>query len=168
MRKFLDELRDTESALSRYIRKLWCDPRSGAQQPYVIQEPATPRELQVLETLGGRDLLSIYTVCNGLILCAPGQYRGLLIYAIDEIPAGNEYWKAWFDDLEEDELWDFQKHGLAFGEILESGNYLVAYGGQVYFADHEGAEMDEPWAASVNEFFDRIAHEPDEYLDRML
>ena len=121
-----------------------------------------------MKNLGGTDLISTYRQCNGLRLCAPDESQGILIYCISDISNGNEHWKAWLEDLADDELWDFQKFGLAFGEIAESGNYLVVYNGRVFYADHEGAEMDDPWAESLEEFFSRIANEPDDYLDSML
>lgn len=130
--------------------------------------PAASGDLDKLRSLGGEDLIFLYEKCNGFRLCVPDESQGILIYSIAEIPNGNAEWKAWFKDDEEGELWDFQKSGLAFGEIAESGNYLVVHEGRVFYADHEGAELDDPWADSVSEFLLRIAEEPEVFLDRML
>lgn len=168
MHEFLTALREFDSELNQYIRNTWFSGNPAEHQAHDIGEPATPDELEMLESIGGRDLISTYQYCNGLRLCVPDESQGVLIYRVTDIPRGNEEWKAWLTDLADDELWDFQKFGLAFGEIAETGNYLVVYEGRVFYADHEGAESDDPRAESVREFFSRIANEPGSFLDQML
>jgi len=166
--EFLTSLQNPQSELNQYIQKTWCEANSSTPRPHGIGNPSTATELQKLDSMGGGELVFIYKKCNGLRLCAPDEGQGIYIYPINEISKGNKEWKSWFTDLDEDELWDFQKFGLAFGEIATTGNYLVVYKEQVFYADHEGAEGDDPWANSLEQFFSKISNEPWNFLDRML
>lgn len=168
MDEFLRALREFESKLNQYIRVARCSDSPSEHQAHDIHEPATQDELEALRSMGGEDLISIYEKCNGLRLCAPDESKGVLIYRVDDIPKGNEEWKPWLSGVADDELWGFQRFGLAFGEIAGTANYLVVYQGRVFYADHEGAEGDDPWAESLCQFFSRIADEPGSFLDSML
>jgi len=168
MNKFLASLREPRSELNQYILKTWCEPHSSQPTPHGIGKPATAKELKNLYSMGGEGLVSLYKNCNGLRLCVPDEYHGIYIYPINEIPNENKEWKLWFTDLADDELWDFQKFGLAFGEMIGTGNYLVIHKGQVFYADHEGAQGDEPWADSLDQLFLKISNDPWDYLDRMI
>ena len=123
MEVFLQALRDSESALNQYVRETWCSGDASPHEQHEIERPATEADLERLRQLGGESLVPLYEKCNGLRLCAPDASQGILIYSVGNLASGNAAWKAWLTDLEEDELWDFQKFGLAFGEIAESGNY---------------------------------------------
>jgi hypothetical protein len=168
MDDFLEALLENNSKLSVYIRESFGPKHSSELPPHKIGRPAGSDELEMLRALGGEDLRVLYERCNGLRLCAPDEHSGILIFPIADITTNNMLWKNWFSDLDDDELWDFQKSGLAFGEIIETGNYLVLHDARVFYADHEGAEGDDPWAQSLSEFFSRIANEPSDFLDRML
>ena len=75
----------------------------------------------------------------------------------------NAEWREWFDWMEEDEIWEFQKNGVAFGEIVASGNYFVWWNGTVYYSDHDGGD-DTPYGRSLSDFLDRIVENPAKFL----
>lgn len=130
------------------------------------QGPATPAELERLTGLAGDEyihLLPLYRLYNGITFHQSGEEAGLLIAAIDEIAELNEDWRGWFDYLEPDDVYDFQKDGFAFATIAGSGNYFVCFGGKVHYSDHDGGD-DAVWGESLVAFFERALSDPAKFL----
>ena len=86
-----------------------------------------------------------------------------MFYPIDQLKERNAEWREWFEGMDDDDMWEFQKHGIAFGEIIASGNYFIFWQGKVYYSDHDGGD-DEPYGNTVSEFLDRIAANPAQFL----
>ena len=97
-----------------------------------------------------------------MVLYVADATAGVVFYPIEVFEQRNEEWREWFEDLSEEEIWEFQKHGVAFGEISASGNYFVFWNGQVYYSGHDGGN-DEP-LGTLPEFLDHIAQNPAQFL----
>jgi hypothetical protein len=168
MQKFLDHLRDSAPGF-RCCRPGTPDDEleHDVRVEHDLGESASSDELAVLrQTLGAGcdEFETLYAQHNGMILYAYGDDAGVCIYPIAELDARNVDWREWFGELDDDELWDFQRHGVAFGEIIASGNYFVWWQGKVYYSDHDDGD-DEPYGNSLSEFLDRIAHDPAKFLE---
>ncbi|MEQ9413502.1 MAG: SMI1/KNR4 family protein, partial [Cyclobacteriaceae bacterium] len=111
-------------------------------------------------------IVNFYKTANGLKLYCNGDTSGIEIYPIDQLSELNEEWKESFSDFEEDELYDFQKNGVAFGAISQSGNYFVLLDGKVYYSDHDGGD-DTILGEDFNEFLDKTVTEPADFLYEM-
>ena len=112
---------------------------------------------------GSEDFEALYSLHNGMVLYSAGKDAGIAFYSIGEFKDRNAEWREWFEDMDEDDLWDFQKHGVAFGEIIASGNYFVFWQGGVYYSSHDddGGMAN---GATLSEFLDRIAADPAQFL----
>lgn len=71
----------------------------------------------------------------------------------------------------EDDMPDWLRHGIAFGEIPHSANYFVIQpsgenAGKVFYADHDDFHP-EPVADSFEEFLDSIISDPADFLNRV-
>lgn len=71
----------------------------------------------------------------------------------------------------EDDMPDWLRHGIVFGEIPHSSNYFVfqpsgEHAGQVFYADHDDFQADSI-AGSFEEFLDRILADPADFLNRL-
>ena len=76
-------------------------------------------------------------------------------------------WSGWG----EESLSDWMRHGIVFGEIPHSSNYLVmqtvgADAGKVFYSEHEEHETD-VLAISFDELLGKIIESPAEFLDRI-
>jgi hypothetical protein len=129
----------------------------------------TPASSEMLARLlarlgnGSEEFESLYSRHNGMVLYVCGDDAGIHFSSIEGLDEFNSEWRIWFEDMEEDELWEFQKHGVAFAEICASGNYFVWWEGKVYYSNHDGGD-DDPFGDSLSEFLDRIAANPAQFL----
>lgn len=134
-----------------------------------INEPATENDISFLKKIisdNNDRIVNFYKEANGLKLYCNGDTSGIEIYPIDQLRELNEEWKESFSDFEEDELYDFQKNGVAFGTISQSGNYFVLLDGKVYYSDHDGGD-DTILGEDFNEFLDKTVAEPADFLYEM-
>ena len=131
-----------------------------------LNSGATDDEILLLKTLipdDNQEIIDFYKLHNGLDLYCNGEVCGLKISPIDDLKELNEDWKEWFSDYEDDELYDFQKGGFAFGEIAHSGNYFVFYEGKVFYSDHDEFE-EKDLGNTFNEFLQKTVTDPAEFL----
>ena len=57
-------------------------------------------------------LLPLYSEFNGIIFHRHGDRAGLAIASIEELEALNSEWREWFQDMEPEDLYNFQRDGL--------------------------------------------------------
>lgn len=107
------------------------------------------------------EILEFYKKHDGVEIYRQNEMPSIEFFELNQITERNEEWREWFDDDEEmeDEMFEFQKHGTAFGEVSNSGNYFVWHEGKVYYSSHDG-EVEEPLANGFNEFLNLIAADP--------
>jgi len=167
MQKFLDHLRDASPGFRCYKpgssdSKLERDVRVEHE----LGAPASKEDIAALRTKlgeGSEQFESLYSQHNGMVLYVGGDDAGIMFYQIDELEERNAEWCERFEEMDENDMWEFQKHGIAFGEIIASGNYFVSWQGKVYYWDHDGGD-DEPYGNTLSEFLDRIAENPAQFL----
>jgi hypothetical protein len=131
-----------------------------------LNAPAGGQEIDILKKIVPVDndqLIEFYKRCNGVKLYCNSDITGIEICPIDKLDELNAEWKESFSDFEEDELYEFQKGGIAFGTISMSGNYFVVYKGSVYYSDHDGGD-DTVIGEDVNEFLNKTVDEPADFL----
>lgn len=167
MEKFLAHLQDAAPGFRCY--KPGAD-RSDLKRDVCVQHklasPATPEDITALCSRLGNgcdEFEALYSKHDGMVLYAAGDDAGILLYPAEDLDARNAEWREWFEEMEEGDLWDFQKHGVAFGEIVASGNYFVWWKGKVYYSDNDGGG-DTPYGNSLSDFLDRIAKNPAQFL----
>jgi len=131
-----------------------------------VGAPAKAPELKRLRALAGsayRLLEPLYRQFNGLILHTHRRTSGLVVAPVAQLPELMADWKASMDYLEPNELYPFQRKGIPFATIDGSGNYFVAHGRNIYYADHDGGD-DAVWGKSVEDFFARALGDPAKFL----
>jgi hypothetical protein len=133
-----------------------------------LNPPATENDLLQLKTLipnGNEEIADFYKIHNGISLFCNKETKGVELFSIDDFAMRNELWKHWTFGMveDEDELYDFEKYGVAFGEISQSGNYFILYEGKVFYFDHDGGE-EEIIGESFNDFLLKIVEKPPEFL----
>ena len=119
--------------------------------------------LKNLMTKESEEIFEFYKVHNGIELYCNKDTSGIQFYSISDLKDLNEEWKEGFSDYEEDELYEFQKQGVAFGEICHSGNYFILFEGKVYYDDHDGGD-DTVIGETFNNFLSKIANDPADFL----
>ena len=131
-----------------------------------LNSGATESEITLLTKLISNDnqeIITFYKAHNGIKLyCNKGTF-GLEFYSINGFEKMNEEWKEGLSDYEDDELYDFQKRGVAFGEISYSGNYFIFFEGKVYYDDHDGGD-DTPIGETFYNFLSKITANPADFL----
>lgn len=166
MTRFEEHIRDNKPGFI-------CYPAGGREAPdfkvevnHLFKAGAKEESLQLLrEKFSGdiSELIAFYKLYNGVELYRQDDMPSIEFFTIESMDERNEEWQEWFDMMEEDEieeeLFDFQKNGIAFGEVTSSGNYFVWHEGKVYYSSHDG-EVEEPIADSFNQFLDLIAKDP--------
>lgn len=130
-----------------------------------LNSSANDLEIQKLKDLvpDNNEIIEFYNQHNGIKLYCNKEISGIQIYPVSELENLNEEWKEGFSYLDDEELYDFQKGGFAFGEISHSGNYFVLYQNKVYYADHDDFD-EEPIANSFFEFLEKTIHNPADFL----
>ena len=135
----------------------------------ILKNGATSNDILLLQELipnNNEQIVELYKIYNGIKLYCSGNASGLEFYAINDLKKLNEEWKESFSYYNEEELYDFQKYGVAFGEISHSGNYFILYNGKVFYSDHE--EWDEALIGnSFDEFLSKIVTDPADFLYKM-
>lgn len=130
--------------------------------------PATAFQLQLLQQVADSEfayLEPFYREFNGIVFHQSNETAGLIVAAANKIQELNDEWHEWFfDGLESEDLYDFQRKGIAFATIASSGNFFVVYQGKVYYSDHDGGD-DTIWADSVEGFFKRALTNPVQFLE---
>jgi hypothetical protein len=130
-----------------------------------VGKPSTVRELKTLQKLAGKEyavLEPLYREFNGLTLYMHRKTAGLAVAPIKELPAFAADCKTLlFGD--EAELYPFQREGVPFATIVESGNYFVLHEGKVYYSDHDGGD-DSVWSTDLEDFFTRAVSNPPKFL----
>jgi len=127
---------------------------------------ATEKEISLLTELvpdNNEQIVAFYKLYNGIKLYCNGDTSGLQFYSIGNLQDLNDEWKGGHSDFEEDELYDFQKSGVAFGEISHSGNYFIFFDSKVYYDDHDGRD-DTTVGESFNDFLSNILANPADFL----
>ena len=108
---------------------------------HTVRSPAKSTELDKLHRIAGREaewLLPLYSEFNGIIFHQHGDTAGLIVASIEQLEELNSEWREWFQDLEQEDLYDFQREGFAFGSIAASANFFVIYKEKIYYSDHDG------------------------------
>ena len=167
MEDFLKHIEDPNPNFSYY--KAGADDESAGFVLDVrnrISSGASEDELNDLSEIlneNTNEIKTFYKLHNGIQLYCQDDNPAIEFFEISQWLDKNEEWKEWFEDLEDDEIWDFQKEGIAFGEISFSGNYFVFNNGKIYYSDHDGGD-DEPLANSFYEFLTLIVTDPAKFL----
>jgi len=137
---------------------------------YHFGEPADADSLSNLSSLGADALIPFYSQHDGASLFTGRSivndfYPALRLYSVREFQAKTKEMQesAIAMGTPEEELYNFQKNGIVFGEICRSGNYFVLSNSAVYYSDHDGGD-DSPFATSFPLFFERIAENPPKFL----
>jgi len=128
--------------------------------------PAKRTELDELRRVAGSEaewLLPFYSEFNGIIFHRHGDTAGLIVASIDKLETLNNEWREWFQDMEPEDLYDFQREGLAFASIAASANFFVVHEGTVYYSDHDGGD-DRVWGENLELFFERALSDPARFL----
>ena len=130
---------------------------------------ATDEEISLLTKLipdNNEQIVAFYKLYNGIKLYCNADTSGLQFYSIGDLKELNDEWKEGHSDFEEDELYDFQKSGFAFGEISHSGNYFILFEGKVFYDDHDGGD-DTTAGETFNDFLSKIVTNPADFLNEM-
>ncbi len=167
MQNFFKHLRDNSPGFR------CCKPGAGESKLehevkvcHNLGDPASQKKITALLTKlgeGSEQFETLYSQYNGMVLYVSGDDAGIVFYPVEDIEECNSDWREWFEDMEEEDLWDFQKNGIAFGEIVASGNYFVYWKGKIYYSDHDGGD-DDPYGNTLSEFLDRIAENTAKFL----
>ena len=131
--------------------------------------PAAPEHLAKLRRLLGTHAAQVedlYSKHDGFELYVQSpDHAGLVLFPISEWEPATQRFREelgeWGRTL--DEAFDFEQHGLAFGEPAFSGNLFFLYDGAVYYSDHDGGD-DTPLASTFSGFLDRIVDDPAKFL----
>jgi uncharacterized protein YuzB (UPF0349 family) len=73
-----------------------------------------------------------------MVLYVCGDDAGIHFSSIEGLDEFNSEWRIWFEDMEEDELWEFQKHGVAFAEICARELFCLVGGESVLLEPRRG------------------------------
>lgn len=136
---------------------------------HAMGSPAAPEHLATLRQLLGTHAVQVedlYSKHDGLKLyLQSSDHVGLLLLPINEWEPTTRRFKEELEDWGRslDEAFDFERHGIAFGEPAFSGNLLFLYDGAVYYSDHDGGD-ETPLASSFGGFLDRIVDDPAKLL----
>ncbi|MFT3705944.1 MAG: SMI1/KNR4 family protein [Agriterribacter sp.] len=135
----------------------------------ILNDAASENEISLLRKLiphNNGELIDFYTTHNGIKLYCNNDTSGIEFYAAKDLNKLNEMWKEELAYFEDYQLYDFQKGGVAFGEISHSGNYFVLFEGAVFYSDHDG-EDEEAIGATFFDFLSKIADNPADLLFKM-
>jgi hypothetical protein len=134
-----------------------------------LNAEATEYDIQLLKSLikvENEEIVAFYKIHNGIKLYCNNDTSGLQFYSIADLKELNNVWKEGLSDYEDEELYDFQREGIAFGEISHSGNYFVLFEGKVYYDDHDGGD-DTPVGETFNDFLSEILTNPADFLYKL-
>jgi len=134
-----------------------------------LNNSASENEISILKQLipdNNIEIIEFYKLFNGITLYCNGDTSGLQFYPINSLVNLNEEWKEGHLEFEDDELYEYQKGGVAFGDISHSGNYFVFFDGKVFYDDHDGGD-DTPVGETFNEFLSKIVTNPADFLYEM-
>jgi hypothetical protein len=168
MNEFLNHLNDPRPGFQCYAAgSKTAEIGFSTNVHHKINTKASAKELSRLDKLlgtSGKQVRDLYALHNGMCLYCQGDMPAVEFFPIAEWEAKNRQWKEWWEGaLSDDELYDFQKEGVAFGEPSASGNYFVFYQGKVHYWDHDGGD-DAPLAESFFEFLCRLVSDPAKLL----
>lgn len=109
------------------------------------------------------EIIEFYSLMNGIKMYCQNNQPKIELFPIYKLDDENQAWQYNYKGMEQNELYDFQKEGVAFGEIAQSGNYFVFYQGRVYYADHD------EWEETIlgNSFFDflnKMIEDPSKFM----
>ena len=94
---------------------------------HAVGSPARATDLDKLNRIAGSEaewLLPLYSEFNGIIFHQHGDTAGLIVASVEQLEDLNNEWREWFQDMEPEELYDFQREGFAFASIAASANFL--------------------------------------------
>lgn len=132
----------------------------------IKNEPASENQLNELRKLiefQNEEITEFYSIMNGIKMYCQNNQPKIELFPIHKWKDENEAWQYDYEGMEPDELYDFQKEGIAFGEISQSGNYFVFYEGKVYYADHD--EWEEIILGnSFYDFLNEIIRDPSRFM----
>lgn len=131
-----------------------------------LNEGATKNDIALLTQLipeNNNEITAFYKLYNGIKLYCNRDTSGLQFYPVGDLLDLNEEWKQEHLDFSEDELYDFQKGGVAFGDISHSGNYFIFFEGKIYYDDHDGGD-NTPVGETFNKFLTNIITNPASFL----
>lgn len=134
-----------------------------------IHEGSSEEDIKILQRLipeNGQEIFEFYKSYNGVKLFCNKETVGVEFFKANEFVAENEGWKELCSEIDENELCNFEKYGVAFGTIPNSGNYFILYEGKVYYSNHDDMN-DSPVTESFNEFLLQIATDPADFLYKM-
>lgn len=134
-----------------------------------LNPAASAEDLCALRRLLGEgcgEVEQLYAVHDGLNLYCQGDSPAIQFYAIRTWGERQGDWKSWYEGMDDGELYDFQRHGVAFGEVSFSGNCFVLYQGKVLYANHDGGD-DTPLADTFFGFLSLFCEDPAKFLYRL-
>ncbi len=166
MEEFIKHLADSNPCFICYHTRGDEASELTVEVDHLIKQGASDSDLeQFASKLTGdvSEIIEFYRMHDGAELYRHNEMPSIEFYQLVDIDEQNESWRVWFDMLDEDDLQEFQKYGVAFGEVSCSGNYFIWHEGKVYYSNHDGEE-DDPLANTFNEFLNLIAKNPASFL----
>lgn len=130
-----------------------------------MNDGATKDDIVLLRSLLKEDYEEIetfYKIHNGIRLYCQNGSPAVELFSIEDWEEKTADARSWFEGYDEDDLFDFQKYGIAIGEVSDSANYFIFYKGKVYYSEHDGGS--DEIGDSFTEFVDRFTENPAEVL----
>ena len=142
-------------------------PRRAVRVTHRINGPATRAALAELRAwTTDESCLALFERHDGMLLYCQGtghprarslrglgptvpENAGIAIFPIADWDWNNASWREFMGDP----IHEFERSGVAFGEVCHSGNYLVLHEGQVFYAEHDGRRAT-PLAESLSAFLE--------------
>jgi hypothetical protein len=170
------------SSLKRFLAhlneprpKFECEAAGGSKKRHIevpishnLGSPAKAAELALLRKLLGRhakQVQALYCLHDGLELYGQSDSGELIFHPIHSWSKATSELRREHKDSGrgDDEIHEFERKGVVFGEPAGSGNHLILHQGKVYYANHDGGD-DEPLADSFDGLLDRIVADPARFL----
>jgi hypothetical protein len=156
------------SSLKRFLAhlneprpKFECEAAGGSKKRHIevpishnLGSPAKAAELALLRKLLGRhakQVQALYCLHDGLELYGQSDSGELIFHPIHSWSKATSELRREHKDSGrgDDEIHEFERKGVVFGEPAGSGNHLILHQGKVYYANHDGGD-DEPLADSFD------------------
>ena len=133
---------------------------------HIINRPASESNLSKLQKLidsGNEQIVEFYSKMNGIKMYCQNNQPKIELFPINQLKDKNEAWQYGYEDMDPEDLYDFQKEGIAIGKISQSGNYFIFHQQKIYYADHDGWE-EIILGNSFYEFLNEMIKEPSKFM----
>jgi hypothetical protein len=132
-----------------------------------LNSGANEEEIFLLKKLipnNNEEIVAFYKLFNGIKLYCNNDIYGIEFCSIKDLEQLNIGWKEDFSDYD-GKLYNFQKGGVAFGNLFLSGTHFVLYEGKVFFDDRIVSGNEWVFAESFCHFLSSIIEDdPADFL----